>query len=197
MIFSRSSKTEDVQELELNELILKYASLPKDFETMTARYKFWDYAIVFNALTAAGISELFDIGSGTDVSLATLCKAYNIQLTEMDKNSFMKAKINSNKYMAVSCLGELDYVINRMDLFNKLLRHVKVGGLLIITSTDEYTPKSYHYPLMPEDLLRLSVVAESQGYTLYGTDLKNLTDYKEISAPAAIHSLVLQRLGGR
>lgn len=194
MIWSRTSRTGDYDNLKINELILSYVGAPKNFDTkFHARYKFWDYSILFSVMQQENYSNILDCSRGRDVTLETLCRIKNINLTQKTTQEIMSLQINPNKSEIVSCLGELDFIINRIDLFKKLCKLTKIDGLLVITSSDEFLSKKLHRPLTPETLIEFSVIAEDQGFVFYADDKINLIDYTD--STNNIHSLVLKRVG--
>lgn len=196
MIYSKTASKNDG--LNVESFLNNYLSIPKQSGSYdTSPYKFWDYALLLkianDVVRYKYISILNLIQIVPDVVLANICiDKNNIDLTQIAIQEILNTSVRDHKYDIVSVLGVLEHTKNNLPLLEKISKHVKINGCLVIT-TDEITrDKAKNNIITIDDLLEISVLLEAWGYE-FVSDEEQLVDYDYKAK--TVHSLVMKRIG--
>ena len=196
MIYSRTARKDDLDLLNLPELLNEYVSIPKkDGDYNSSPYKFWDYAIVLRILSNElnNKGSVLNVSRTEDVVFNNICNNKGIKYSDITIDVIYNIPVRDNKFDVVCCLGSIEhYKKNWLGLIEKLNKHVKIGGYLVIT-TDEDTQNSKKRRIITiENLLEISLLLENMGYD-FVSNSDHLIDY--IYDTRTPSSLVMKRIG--
>lgn len=156
-------------------------------------FRKWEYGTALKALREAGAQRVLDVGGGSSVfGVAAIWAGFDVTVLDPEDYSemfrlqsdriskvipFVQADFFDfdldNVYDAVTCISVIEHVEEDEKFFLKLLKHVKPGGLLILTTDFDPAAKAHVYPshLRTYDaktLMHLIKLAEAEGFEVYG-----------------------------
>ena len=196
MIYSRTARKDDP--IGLEDLLAKYMGMAKDEgDYEISPYKFWDYALALKIIESVLPYKYNNVlnltSSGPDVVFQNIIKNQGTtNFTQINLKEVKDLPIRNNKFDLISILGVLEHNTNVMPFIEKISKHVKLDGILLIT-TDELTSDKYKNNIINiEELLEISVVLEELGYD-FVSDEEQVVEYNYNAK--TVHSLVMKRIG--
>lgn len=196
MIFSKTATREDLKTLKIQDLIDRYATIPKLSDNWDgALYKFWDYAMVLS-LPDIKNTRLLNLYHKTDDPVfRAICNDNNIEYISVNIENVFDLLIRTNKYKTVCCIGSLDHSeFTLRKYINKLYRHVSLDGYLAITTDEQSLSKHKTKTISVNDLLDMSLILEQFGFEFVSNHKSLLVNYDD-NAKNVPHSLIMKRVG--
>lgn len=196
MIFSKTATKEDLGILRVQELMDRYAAIPKLTDDWSgALYKFWDYAMILQLPNIDNSTLLNLYYKNDDPVFKAICEDNNINYTAINIENVFDLLIRTNKYKLVCCLGSLEHSEQPLRKYiDKIYRHVSIDGYLAIT-TDEQSMTKYKSKVIDvSDLLDTSLILEQLGFEFVSSHKNLLANYDD-KARNVPHSLIMKRVG--
>lgn len=153
----------------------------------------WEYSLALTALMENKAQQVLDIGGGGSIFAACAIRS-GMQVLQVDPDprvggwlDLQRVKLNMElpwaqaDFMtfnpdvladAVTCISVLEHVPDDLPFFNKLLSHVRFGGLLCLTTDFHLSGVSvfggHDRTYNAGSLLKLISIAQAQGFEVYG-----------------------------
>lgn len=180
-------------------------------------FRKWEYGTVLSALRANQAHTVLEVGGGSSLfAAAAIWAGFDVSVVDpddyrsmFDEQSRRIAQPISYAYQdfmafpsnqifdAVTCISVIEHVPDDLAFFRKLLVHVKLGGLLCLTTDFHASGQAlfggHNRTYNPEMLLHLKKIAENNGFEVFG-DEPDYSDFQPlIHGMYSFASLVLKR----
>lgn len=163
------------------------------YTTWGTEFRKWEYGTALKALRENGARTVLDVGGGSSMFAAAATWA-GFDVTVVDPDDYVEMfKRQSDRigkdlpyvrqdyfdydaadqFDAVVCLSVIEHVQNDVPFFEKLLKYVTPGGILVLTTDFDPNQKAHVYPshLRTYDaktLLGMIEVAKARGFEVFG-----------------------------
>lgn len=219
MTYSKTISENDYQRSDLFQHIDSMTEmLSGSYTAWGTPYRKWEYGMVLTALRENGARTVLEVGGGSSMFAASAIWAgFDVTVVEPENYASMfreqSARIGktipfvhadffdyptSEKYDAVTCVSVIEHVHEDAAFFQKLLKHVKPGGLLCLTT--DFSPEGKQIfgghltTYNAEKLMRFVDMAKSEGFEVFGGDPDYDHFEQNVHGLYSFASLVLKRV---